>query len=229
MDKQLMTLKDVAEYARLAEKTVSRFAQTGQLPAIKVGRQWRFERAAVDNWLAARAATPEALQHLPPEATGFAAPLTVADAMGIDRIKLDLTSTDRDSILRELGALVIDPSEEYLSETLFRALKVREDLCSTAVGEGVAIPHSRNAIVGLVDEPVLAYGRHVKGIDFGALDGKPVHHFFLLCAPNVRQHLQLLAQLARLVRDPKFRDGLAAATEPRQIIELIQRSQPASS
>ena len=161
-------------------------------------------------------------QQLPPEATGIPEPITVAGAMEPARINLNLQSPDRDGVLRELVALVIAPHEPRLADTLFNALKAREELCSTCVNEGVAIPHSRNAIVGLVDRPVIAYGRHVKGIDFGALDGKPVQHFFLLCAPNVREHLQLLARPARMLNRPEFRNQLAAVSRPTDVIALVR-------
>ena len=150
-------------------------------------------------------------------------PPTVAQAICADRIRLNLHANDRDGILRELVLLVIDPTDERGTEVLFKALKEREDLCSTCVNEGVAVPHSRNALVGLVGRPVLAYGRHPRGVAFGALDTKPVHHFFLLCAPNVREHLQLLARLTRLTNKPEFRDGLMAAESPDQLMALIRR------
>jgi mannitol/fructose-specific phosphotransferase system IIA component (Ntr-type) len=124
-----------------------------------------------------------------------------------------------------LCALVLDPREERLFETLLQALRAREDLCPTCVTEGVAIPHARNALVGLVDSSVLAYGRHNQGVDFGALDGKPVYHFFLLCAPNVRQHLQLLSRLARLVNNADFRAKLMAAKLPDDVIAVIRAAE----
>jgi mannitol/fructose-specific phosphotransferase system IIA component (Ntr-type) len=159
----------------------------------------------------------------PNEAAGSREQLTVANAISTDRIKLNLHANDRDGILRELVPLVIDPKDERNTEVLFKALKEREDMCSTCINEGVAVPHSRNALVGLVGRPMLAYGRHRRGVAFGALDGKQVHHFFLLCAPNVREHLQLLARLARLINKPEFRDGLMAAESPDQLMALIKR------
>jgi mannitol/fructose-specific phosphotransferase system IIA component (Ntr-type) len=149
------------------------------------------------------------------------AQLTVADAMSAHWINLDLRGTDRDAVLHELVALIIAPSEPHWRDVLFQALKAREDLCSTCVDEGVAIPHSRNAIVGVVEKPMLGYGRHQTGIEFGALDGQPVHHFFLLCAPNVRQHLLLLARLARLVKEPALRAALSAAETPNHALAII--------
>lgn len=161
-------------------------------------------------------------QQLPAEATGLPQPLTVANALTPARINTSLAATDKEGVLRELCALVIDPREERLFETLLQALKAREDLCPTCITEGVAIPHSRNALVGLVDSPMVAYGFHNQGVDFGALDGQPVHHFFLICAPNVRDHLQLLARLARLVNNPEFRKKLALARQPDEVITLIR-------
>jgi len=225
METEIMTVREVANYLRLSEKTVSRMAQDGRIPAQKLANQWRFQRASIDSWMAKRAATPIDEQQLPPEATGLPPELTVANAIAPTRINLNLTAPDKNGVLRELCALVLDPREERLFETLLQALTAREDLCPTCVTEGVAIPHARNALVGLVDTPVLAYGRHNQGIDFGALDGKPVYHFFLLCAPNVRQHLQLLSRLARLVNNADFRANLMTAKLPDDILALIREAE----
>jgi mannitol/fructose-specific phosphotransferase system IIA component (Ntr-type) len=150
--------------------------------------------------------------------------VTVAGSMSAARIRLNLAGASKEAVLRELAALVVDPRRKRDVDTLVRALRAREKLCSTCIDEGVAIPHSRNAIVGLVRKPVIAYGRHT-GMDFGALDGKPVRHFFLLCAPNVQQHLQLLARLARMIHVPAFRDGLIAAQSPEDVLALVRRSE----
>jgi mannitol/fructose-specific phosphotransferase system IIA component (Ntr-type) len=166
----------------------------------------------------------EPIAPLPPEATGLPAPVSVAGAMSLPRIQLNLTGASKDAVLRELATLVVEPRRKRDLATLVKALKAREELCSTCVDDGVAIPHSRNAIVGLVKEPVIAYGRHA-GVPFGALDGKPVQHFFLLCAPNVQQHLQLLGRLARMLRQPSFRDGLIAAQKAEDVLDLVRRSE----
>ena len=229
MESPLMTLKEVADYVRLNEKAVSRMAQNGEIPALKVARQWRFDRAKVDSWIASRGpAVPDTQRQLSAEAAGIPEAITVATVLALNRINMDLRAADRDGVLRELVGLVIDPKDYRLSEMLFNALKVREDLCSTCVNEGVAIPHSRNALIGVVDHPVMAYGRHQAGIDFGALDGKPVHHFFLLCATNVREHLQLLARLARMVRDIGFLEKLATAKQPGEVLALIRDTEQAT-
>jgi excisionase family DNA binding protein len=226
MENEIMTLHEVAEYLKLSEKTVSHMAQEGRIPAQKLARQWRFQRDLINSWMIDPNRVPVDQQQLPPESTGMSQPLTVASVITPAHISLNLTAPDKNGVLRELCALVIDPREERLFETLFQALKSREDLCPTCVSEGVAIPHARNALIGLVDNPVLAYGRHNKGVDFGALDGKPVHHFFLLCAPNVRQHLRLLSRLSRLVNNTDFRARLMTAQQPDDIIALVSEVEP---
>jgi mannitol/fructose-specific phosphotransferase system IIA component (Ntr-type) len=138
-------------------------------------------------------------------------------------INLDLKSTDRDSVLAEL----VDQIQPFARQpgsrrTLIRALLEREQLHSTGIGDGVALPHSRNALVGLVNEPVLVFGRHLQGIPYGAIDSVPARLFFLLVAPTVTQHLAILARLGRLLRDPKLRRNLLVADKPEKVISLIR-------
>ena len=141
-------------------------------------------------------------------------------------INLDLKSADRDSVLGELvnqiPQLVKQPEAR---QTLLRALHEREQLHSTGIGDGIALPHSRNALVGLVDQPILVFGRHAKGIPYDAIDGIPTRLFFLLIAPTVTQHLAVLARLTRLLRDPRLRQNLLATEKPENALALIREAE----
>jgi len=225
METEFMTLKEVALHLRLAETTIARMARDGELAAQKFGDNWQFSRTAVDAWMAAQ---PALEQRLPVEATGLPEPLTVAGSMSADHMNLALQGPTKDAVLRELVGMVIAPGNERHTEFFFQALKAREDLCSTCVNEGIAIPHARNALVGLVNKPLLAYGRHVTGVDFGAMDGQPVRHFFLLCSPNVREHLQLLARLSRILHKSDFRNRLEAVDLPADIIAMVRDAELAN-
>src|SRR5579859_1667350 len=98
-------------------------------------------------------------------------------------IKLDLESNDRESVLGELVDQIPELGEQPDSrQTLLRALQEREQLYSTAIGDGIALPHSRNALVGLVSSPLIVFGRHTKGIAYGAPDALPARLFFLVVA-----------------------------------------------
>lgn len=142
------------------------------------------------------------------------------------RIELNLKSADRESVLRELvnhiPELVDQPESR---QTLLRALQEREQLYSTGIGDGIALPHSRNALVGLVDHAVVVFGRHAQGIPYGAPDTLPAKLFFLVVAPTVTQHLALLARLIRVLRDPKVRQGLQTADKPEKIMTLLREAE----
>jgi len=138
-------------------------------------------------------------------------------------MNLNLKSADRDGVLEELvnqvAAIAKQPDAR---QTLLRALHEREQLHSTGIGDGVALPHARNALVGLVDHPVIVFGRSVQGVPFGAIDGAPSKLFFLLVAPTVTEHLAMLARLSRLLRDPKLRHELLAVDTAKKALALIR-------
>jgi mannitol/fructose-specific phosphotransferase system IIA component (Ntr-type) len=138
-------------------------------------------------------------------------------------INLNLKSTDRDGVLEELVNQIAQIAKQpEARQTLLRALHERERLHSTGIGDGVALPHARNALVGLVDKPVIVFGRSAQGVDFGAIDGVPSKLFFLLVAPTVTEHLAMLARLSRLLREPRLRQELLAADTARKALTLIK-------
>jgi mannitol/fructose-specific phosphotransferase system IIA component (Ntr-type) len=138
-------------------------------------------------------------------------------------INLNLKSSDRDGVLEELVSQIPAIAKQpEARQTLLRALHEREQLHSTGIGDGVALPHARNALVGLVDKPVISFGRSVQGVSFGAIDGEPSKLFFLLVAPTVTDHLAMLARLSRLLREPKLRHELLAVSDVRKALALIK-------
>jgi mannitol/fructose-specific phosphotransferase system IIA component (Ntr-type) len=137
--------------------------------------------------------------------------------------RLALAARDRDGVLSELVGLVPNIEEQSgVRDTLLRAIHEREQLHSTGIGDGIALPHARNALVGLVDKPVIVFGRHERGIPFGAVDGKPAQLFFLLIAPTVTQHLAILARISRVLNDPRLRQALLKADRPEKAHALIK-------
>ncbi len=148
---------------------------------------------------------------------------SLADLLAPAGINLNLSSIDRDSVLGELVNQIPELSQQpEARQTLLRALHEREQLHSTGIGDGVALPHTRNALVGLVDKPIIIFARHGKGIPYGAIDNVPARLFFLLIAPTVTEHLAILARLGRVLRDPKLRQALLTAKQPDNVIKLIR-------
>ncbi|PWU10466.1 MAG: PTS fructose transporter subunit IIA [Verrucomicrobia bacterium] len=141
-------------------------------------------------------------------------------------INLNLKSGDRESVLAELVDQIPQLAREpEARQTLLRALHEREQLHSTGIGDGIALPHARNALVGLVDEPIMVFGRHATGIPYDAIDKIPARLFFLLVAPTVTQHLGILARLSRLLREPKLRQALLTAERPEKVVGLIKEAE----
>ena len=141
-------------------------------------------------------------------------------------INLNLKSTDTEGVLEELvNQISVIAKQPEARQTLLRALHEREQLHSTGIGDGVALPHARNALVGLVERPVVVFGRSTSGIPFGAIDGEPSKLFFLLVAPTVTEHLSVLARLSRLLRDPKVRHELLAVDTPEKAVAVIREAE----
>jgi fructose PTS system EIIBC or EIIC component len=152
--------------------------------------------------------------------------LMLSELLSPAAINLNLNSADRDAVLEELVNQVPQlAGQPQGRETLLRALREREQLHSTGIGDGIALPHSRNALVGLVEHSVIVFGRHPHGISYGAIDAVPARLFFLLVAPTVTQHLAILARLSRLLHDPKLCQELLRADRPEQVIDLIRNAE----
>jgi mannitol/fructose-specific phosphotransferase system IIA component (Ntr-type) len=152
--------------------------------------------------------------------------VVISELLTPNAIDLRLKSADKDAVLAELVDLVPELRDEPESrQTLLRALIEREELHSTGIGDGIALPHARNALVGLVDHPVIVFGRHPEGINFGAIDAVPARLFFLLIAPTVTYHLGILARLSRILREPKLRQGLLTVDKPERVIALVKEAE----
>lgn len=141
-----------------------------------------------------------------------------------DAVKLDLTATTKDELLEELVSLLgLDKKSEA---TLIKTLKRRENLGSTGIGFGIAIPHCRSLVVNRLR---LAYGRMPTGMEFNAIDGAPVHHFFLIVAPPLEvsnQYLPVLGKIAQFCKDPEIPKELMKLERPSDFLDLLNSRAP---
>jgi mannitol/fructose-specific phosphotransferase system IIA component (Ntr-type) len=147
--------------------------------------------------------------------------MKLVDFFSPDEVDLDLDASGKEEALKELVELL---SVNEKSEELFRLLKKRENLGSTGIGKGVAIPHCRSLVV---DRLRVVYGRKAKGLDFGAIDGKPVHHLFLIVAPPVEisnQYLPVLGKIAQFCKDPKNLSSLDEVETPEEFFEVLAQA-----
>ena len=137
-----------------------------------------------------------------------------------DAIRLNLGGATADDILAELVNLL--HLDERSSSTLLKIVKRREELGSTGVGRGIAIPHGRSLVVNRLQ---MAFGRHPEGLPYRAIDDRPAHHFFLIVAPPVEvsnQYLPVLGKIAQLAKEPDVPERLAALTSPEEFFRLLE-------
>jgi nitrogen PTS system EIIA component len=137
-----------------------------------------------------------------------------------DAIALSLRSGSKDEILAELVGLL--RTDERSAGTLLRILQRRENLGSTGVGRGIAIPHGRSLVVSRLR---LAFGHKPGGIEFQAIDGRPVFSLFLIVAPPLEisnQYLPVLGKIAQFAKEPDVPDRLAALTSPDDFFRLLE-------
>jgi PTS system nitrogen regulatory IIA component len=146
--------------------------------------------------------------------------MNIRDALRETCVIADLKGETKEEVLREL---VSSLKEMGLIENVEEAVKVildREKLGSTGIGDGVAIPHGK---MKKLQNVLCAFGRSSKGISFGAVDGQPVHIFFLLLAPeeSTGLHLKMLSRISRIVRDASFRKKLMEEVKAPQVYKDI--------
>ncbi len=141
------------------------------------------------------------------------------DFFSPDAIQLDLAGATKGEILSELVSLLqLDEKSEAM---LVKMLKRRENLGSTGIGRGIAIPHCRSLVVNRLR---VAFGRKPAGLDFKAIDQKPVHNFFLIVAPPLEvsnQYLPVLGKVAQFAKEPDVPDRLAKLQRPQDFLDLV--------
>lgn len=149
--------------------------------------------------------------------------MKIVDFVGPDLIVPQLSAHEKAAVIRELAdhlATHVHGSQKIDREVLAKVLLERERLASTAIGEGVAIPHGKLDAVGKL---VACVGRAVEGVDFDSMDGRPTHLFFVLVAPenSTGVHLKALARISRLFKDPEFRTRLMQARDAQDMYRVI--------
>jgi PTS system nitrogen regulatory IIA component len=225
---ELLTTKQLAGYLQLSERSVYRLLEQGEIPAVKVGGHWRFRKSAVDEWLDMRIQQMGAtqLEDTFREDLESGTP-SVGDLLSTENIFLYLPHRTRRDVLGALATLVNLP-EDVDRDLLLARLLEREALCTTALPDGVAVPHTPRARPRLLAKhDVIAIARTREPIEFGALDGSLTDLFVLVLARDERAHLVLLARVNRLVREPAVQHVMRTSRSPRQILRVIRQTETA--
>jgi len=150
--------------------------------------------------------------------------MKIMDFLSKKAMAVDIKAAKKEELIKELVEALINAGEidKRCRNKLTESLMAREALGSTAIGQGVAIPHAK---IDCVSKLVAAFGLSRKGVDFDSLDGEPAYIFFLLVAPadSAGPHLKALARISRLLKDKYFRDSLRSCTDEKSIIRIINQ------
>ena len=150
--------------------------------------------------------------------------MLLSELLTADRVKVPLASRTKNDVLRELVQLIAGDRDGSDAGPILASVREREQVLSTGIGGGVAIPHGKTPHV---DQLVLAAGVSPHPIDFDALDGKPVQLFFLLVGPEsaAGAHVKALSRISRLLRRDQLRADLMAARTPEAFLTVVQASE----
>ncbi len=217
-----LTVRNVSELLNVSEKTVYRWINERHLPGYRLSGQYRFNRAELLEWATANKINVSSTIFHETEADATQMP-ELGDALQAGGIFYRLSGTTKESALRSVVETLRLP-EEVDREFLLQVLLAREALESTAIGDGIAIPHVRNPIVLHVPKPMVTLCFLERPVDFGALDGQPVHTLFTLISPTVKAHLHLLSRLAFALRDAELKSLIARQGNREEILSAVRRA-----
>lgn len=213
MEDDILTIEEVAKYLRVSDRTVYDWAQKGEIPAGKIGTVWRFKKSELERWVNERLSSPVSSKKSDAE-------VQIKNFLSPDRVVFIENSSKRDAIVELANVLSVAPQVKNKEELVSEILK-REDLMSTAVGRGIAIPHVR---LSSVTDLVMAVGICKKNIeDYQAVDNEPVN-LLIMIAAAYNQHtyyLKTISYLTAKLKSQELRDALKNAATPREAYDAL--------
>ncbi len=222
-----MTLQELAQMLGADLRRVERMVQRGEIPSQKVSGQTRLHRVQIQQWLHCEMGAMES-GHLDDLDSGMTNARQVAPdevlltpLLRSEAIRTNLGAKTKSSALRRLVALADETGLVWDREALLEGVLKREEMGSTALPEGVAIPHPIRPLPYGLAEPVVVVARTEQPLVFGTDYGKTTQLFFLTACQEATQHLHVLARLCRMLRDESWIEAMLEAESPRAMLELL--------
>jgi PTS system nitrogen regulatory IIA component len=219
-----LTIKEVTRLFEVSPSTIYKWIKEDEFPAYRIKERYRFNPVDILEWaIDHKVAYRAELVHLPETGGASAQPSNaLVRALEAGGIHYKVPNRDKASVIRAVVdrlPLPTDVDREFASHMLL----AREDLGSTAFGDGIAIPHPRNPLVFHLEQPVLALCFLERSVDFDAVDRRPVHTVFALVCPTIKSHLALLSRLAFALQDAAFRQLLKARGSREEVLTQLRR------
>jgi nitrogen PTS system EIIA component len=216
-----LSVKDAAALLKVSEKTIYRWIKQEIVPAYRVHEQYRFNRAELLEWATSRRISVPLESFGEPETKPQPLP-SLAETLEAGGIFYRIEGKTRNEVLAAAVRHLRLP-EEVDRNYLLQVLIAREQLASTGIGQGIAIPHPRNPVLLHITKPTVTLCFLENDIDFFALDGQPVRYLFLLVTPTLRSHLHLLSKLGFVLQDQVFRKILVGSGGREELLSTLRR------
>jgi nitrogen PTS system EIIA component len=222
----LLTVQGAARLLGTSERQVYRWADEGEIPVRRIRDQLRFNRTDLLEWATSRRMSVHVEAFDDDDPAEHAPSLPAALRLG--GVHRDVRGSDRESVLHAVVERMSLPPT--LDRELFvEVLLARETTGTTAIGDGIAIPHVRNPVVAAGARGAVTVCYLAQPVSFGGSDDAPVHTLLMMVTPTVRSHLQMLAHLARALTDPGFKAAIDRRAPVEDLVREAERIEAAAS
>lgn len=210
-----LKIKDICEMLQVSEKTVYRWIDSNKIPAYKINYQYRFKKQEIEEWI-----SKNKILFSKKEIKADCVPLSVFDLLKKGGIFFNIAGDNVYEILSHALSQIPIP-ETVKKETLINSLMQREEMASTSIGNGIAIPHSRNPVISDVSQECLSICFLKKPVQYGAIDNQPVHTLFILLASLPKRHVEILSRISHLCLQNDFIKLLTKQASQEEIFSYI--------
>ena len=225
MSHEVFSLDELAKHLGRDRREIEKLASRGRLPGRKVGSSWQFHSMEITRWLEQemREYSSAELRHveISQQSEEVCQRMPVSSLLHPETVSVPLEARTKRSVLESLVETAGGTWQVWSPSEILKAVQQREELFSTAYAGGLAIPHPRNPLPDAHGESLIAFGRTMTGIPFGAPNGGLTDLFFLVLCRDSKSHLQVLARLGRMLQSSGFVDQLRETSDSQATFQLI--------
>lgn len=226
-------IHSLATYLHLTPAQVRRMVDRGRLPGRKISGEWRFSEAEIHHWLEEKIGASEDddelahMENVLKTRASTTADVSIAEALPPEAIAVPLNARTRVRMIERMVETAAATGWLWDPDKMIQAVRARETLHTTALGNGVALLHPRRPQNSILAQPFLALGRTYKGIPFGDPQGRLTDTFFLILSTDDAVHLRTLARLSRFLGEAQFLERLRSAEDAAETHRVIEEHEEA--
>jgi PTS system nitrogen regulatory IIA component len=216
-----LKIKDICELLQVSEKTVYRWIKKNMIPTYRINNQYRFNKAEINDWiLKNKISVSDKILAL--SESGI--PMLLTELIERGGIFYDVKGHTVKEIIKHSINLMKIPAE-VTKDAVLSSIFAREDLMPTAVGNGLAFPHSRNPILADIENESISIILLKNEIDYKAIDGIPVHTLFIILSANPKRHLEILSKLSFLCQQSDFLNLLKKHASKEKLMNYVGKTE----